>query len=107
MTERAPTLPIVALLRQILERAERGEISGIAIATTSPDLCTASAWSMEEATLAELLGSVVIMQARLVQQAQEVGRDARVVGLDLDPPAARGEVVPQRGAQRSRELYDP
>ena len=64
-------MTIVELCRSILERAERGEISGIAIATTHPDLCTGSAWSMEEATLAELLGSVAILNARLIQQAQD------------------------------------
>ena len=64
-------MTIVELCRSILARAERGEISGIAIATTHPDLCTASAWSMEEATLAELLGSVAILNARLCQQAAD------------------------------------
>ena len=64
-------MSIVELLKSVLERAERGDISGIAIATTCPDLCTGSAWNMESATLAELLGSVVIMQARLTQEAQD------------------------------------
>lgn len=64
-------MTVVELLRSLLERAEREEISGIAVATTAPDLCTGSAWSMEAATLAELLGSVAIMNARLIQQAQD------------------------------------
>ena len=64
-------LTVVELLRQMLERAEGGEISGVAIATTSPTLCTGSAWSMEEATLAELLGSVDILHFRLLHQAQD------------------------------------
>jgi len=64
-------MTVVDICRSMLDRAERGEISGIAIATTHPDLCTASAWVMEEATLAELLGSVAILNARLIQQAQD------------------------------------
>ena len=70
-------MTIIELCRSILARAEAGEISGIAIATTHPDLCTASAWSMEEATLAELLGSVAILQHRLCHEAAD--------GPDADP----------------------
>lgn len=61
-------LTIVGGLRAMLERAERGELTGIAIATTHGDLCTGSAWVMDEATLAELLGSVVMMQHRLCRE---------------------------------------
>ncbi len=68
-------MTVIETLRHVLDKAERGQITGIAIATTHGDLCTASAWSMEEATLAELLGSVAIMQARLCAQAQEDDHD--------------------------------
>ena len=64
-------MTVLELLRVVTARAEKGELTGIAIATTHGDLCTASAWSMEEATLAELLGSVAILQNRLCQQADD------------------------------------
>jgi hypothetical protein len=63
--------PTVELLRQVLDRAERGELTGVAIATTSPDLCTASAWAMEAATIAELLGSVDMLYFRLLHQMRD------------------------------------
>lgn len=66
-----PTLSVVELLRRMLERAERGEISGVAMAMTAPDLCTASAWSMESATLAELLGSIAILQHRMLKESED------------------------------------
>jgi hypothetical protein len=66
-----PGMTVIELLRQVLDRAERGEISGVAIATTSPDLCTASGWSMEEATLAELLGSVDMLHFRLLERMRD------------------------------------
>ena len=62
---------IIDIIEGVLERAKRGDLTGVAIATTHSDLCTASAWAMEEATLAELLGSVAILNARLCQQAAD------------------------------------
>jgi hypothetical protein len=63
-------LTVVELLEQTLERARGGNITGIAIATCHADLCTASCWSMEAATLAELLGSLAILNQRLCGQAE-------------------------------------
>ena len=42
----------------------------------------------------------------LVKQVQEMSRDRRIVGLDIDAPPARGEVVPvqQHRGERSQEL---
>lgn len=64
-------MTVVDVLRDLLRRAEGGEITGIAVATCHSDLCTASAWSMDAATLAELLGSVAILNSRLLQQAAD------------------------------------
>jgi hypothetical protein len=64
-------MTVVELLRSLLVKAEVGNITGIAVATCHADLCTASAWSMEDATLAELLGSVAILNARLIEQAKD------------------------------------
>jgi hypothetical protein len=61
-------MTVVEALKHVLTQAEGGEITGIAIATCHSDLSTASAWSMEAATLAEMLGSVAILNARLIQQ---------------------------------------
>ena len=60
---------VVEVLRYVLAKAERGEITGVAVATVHGDLCSASAWSMEEATLCELLGSVDLLHFRLLHQA--------------------------------------
>jgi hypothetical protein len=62
---------VVDILKGVLAKAELGQVTGIAIATCHDDLCTASAWCMESATLAELLGSVAMLNARLLQQMQE------------------------------------
>jgi len=66
-----PDQTVVDILRGVLAKAEAGEITGVAIATCHADLCTASAWSMEAATLAELLGSVAILNARLLDQRRD------------------------------------
>ena len=64
-------MTVLELLRVVMALAEKGELTGIAIATTHGDLCTVSAWSRGEATSAELLGSVAILQNRLCQQADD------------------------------------
>lgn len=60
---------IEALLEETLKMVRRGEITGIAISVCYSDLCTGQAYKMDEASLAELLGCVTIMQARLVAKA--------------------------------------
>lgn len=64
-------MTVVEVLEMLLERARSGEFSGIAVATTTPDLCTGSVWSLEEATISELLGSVAILNSRMLMQAHD------------------------------------
>jgi hypothetical protein len=66
-------MTIVELLESLLERAREGTLTGIAVAACHDDLSTASAWAMEAATLAELLGSVAIMNSRLLGEAVSSG----------------------------------
>lgn len=66
-----PNLSVIDLIKSILAKAENGDITGIAIATTHAKLAWVVAWSMEDATLCELLGSVAILNARLIQQAAD------------------------------------
>lgn len=63
-------ITVVELLEKVLVRARAGEITGIAIATTHATLYTGSAWAIEHATLAELLGSIAILNARLLDDRQ-------------------------------------
>lgn len=63
---------VIGALRTVLEQAERGEVTGVAIATTSPDLGTGSAYQLGEATLSELLGSVELLKHRMLQNSDRV-----------------------------------
>lgn len=60
---------VIGALRQVLEQAERGEVTSIAIATTSPDLSTGSAYKLGDATLSELLGSIELLKWRMLQNS--------------------------------------
>lgn len=57
---------VIGALRTVLEQAERGEVTGVAIATTSPDLGTGSAYKLGEATLSELIGAVELLKYRML-----------------------------------------
>jgi hypothetical protein len=57
---------VISALRQVLEQAERGEVTAVAIATTSPDLDTGSAYKLGDATLSELLGSIELLKWRML-----------------------------------------
>lgn len=62
---------IVDLLTRLLAKAEKGEIIGIAVATVTPDLCTGSSYKLGDSTLAELLGSVTLLQWRMMEAADQ------------------------------------
>lgn len=60
---------VVKMLRDLLERAERGDIIAAAVATIAPDLSTGSSYKFGDATLAELIGSVDLMKHRMLVNA--------------------------------------
>jgi hypothetical protein len=62
---------IVELLEDMLLRAWRGEITSIAIATVQPDLSTGSTFLLGDGTLCELVGSVSILNHRLLTSGFE------------------------------------
>ena len=61
---------VIAQLRRIVDLAEKGEIASIAIATVGPDLSTGSAFVLGDGTLSELLGSILLMQHRIMTNAE-------------------------------------
>jgi len=63
----AQNLTIISVIEKILALAKTGTLTGVAIATTHGDLSTGSSWCMEEATFAECLGSVVLLQHRMIK----------------------------------------
>lgn len=63
--------PVVDTLRYVLEQAERGEITAVAIATCAPDLSTGSAYKLGDGTLSELLGSIELLKWRMLQNSDK------------------------------------
>lgn len=61
---------VVGVLRQLLAQAENGEFVAVAVATVETGLTTGCAYSLGAGTVAELLGSVVLLQHRLVTNAK-------------------------------------
>jgi hypothetical protein len=57
---------IVALLRGCLERAERGEVSAIAIAAVEPGSAYWTVWEASCGPL-RLVGSIALLQAEVIQ----------------------------------------
>lgn len=60
---------IVKLLRDMLERAERGDIIAIAVATILPDLSTGSAYKLGDASLCEVVGAVELLKHRVLNHS--------------------------------------
>lgn len=60
---------VVQTLRHVLELAEGGDISSVAIATVAPDLSTGSAFTLGDGTLSELLGSILLLQHRIMTKS--------------------------------------
>lgn len=59
---------VVKIIEDLLERAKKGEIVAVAIATIMPDLSTGSAYTLGDSTIAELLGAISIMNYRIISQ---------------------------------------
>jgi hypothetical protein len=57
---------VVILLQTMLERANRGEITAIAVATCGPSLTTGYAYTLGDGTLAELVGLIAMLQHRVI-----------------------------------------
>lgn len=60
-----PNPRVVALLEQQLEAARRGEVSGVAIATLSPDGCAGALWA-HQSEYFSLIGAVARLQYKLL-----------------------------------------
>lgn len=61
-----PNPRVIELLEQQLEAARRGEVSGVAIATLSPDGCAGALWA-HQSDYFSLIGAVARLQYRLLQ----------------------------------------
>jgi hypothetical protein len=59
-------IKIVELLEHMLLEARRGEIASIAIATVKPDLSTGSTFLLGDSSFCELVGSVSLLNHRLI-----------------------------------------
>lgn len=64
--EHQPVPAVVALLRDLLERAERGEVQTIVVATEAIDRCIGTA-SAGELDLPRMLGALEIAKLRIMQ----------------------------------------
>jgi hypothetical protein len=58
------------ILQDMLLRARNGEITAVAVATLGPDLSTGSGFTLGDGTLSELLGSICLMQHRIMTAAE-------------------------------------
>lgn len=69
LAEPQPTSPVLALLRTVLQRAESGEIQGVALATVEPNIGSAQFWASGEASFTQMAGAVSLLNARMMAVA--------------------------------------
>ena len=62
----------IELLSEILNRARNGEITAFAVATVGQDQNVGSTYALGEATFAELLGSIKLMENRVISAVKEL-----------------------------------
>lgn len=62
---------VIETIKRVLEAAEAGKISSVAIATVAPDLSTGSTFTLGDGTLAELLGSIDLTKHRIMRQSED------------------------------------
>ena len=61
---------VVRLLREVLDRAEQGEVIGVAIATSCSQLCDGSCYEIGEGSIAALNLAIDRLKVRLLKEGE-------------------------------------
>lgn len=68
--DRSPVPSVVELLEDLLERARRGEVIGVAVAAACSERCDASTYAIGEGTVAQLVLSIERVKLRLLEHRE-------------------------------------
>jgi hypothetical protein len=71
LAESGPVEEVVALLREVLARAEAGEVIGVGVAMACAGRCDATAYAVGDGNIATLVLSCERLKARLLSVGEE------------------------------------
>ena len=71
LAESGPVEEVVALLREVLTRAEAGEVIGVGVAMACAGRCDATAYAVGDGNIATLVLACERMKARLLSVGEE------------------------------------
>jgi len=71
LAESGPVEEVVALLREVLARAEAGEVIGVGVAMACAGRCDATAYAVGDGNIATLVLACERLKARLLSVGEE------------------------------------
>jgi hypothetical protein len=71
LAERGPVEEVVALLREVLARAEAGEVIGVGVAMACTGRCDGTAYAVGDGNIATLVLACERLKARLLSVGEE------------------------------------
>ena len=71
LAERGPVEEVVALLREVLARAEAGEVIGVGVAMACAGRCDATAYAVGDGNIATLVLACARLKVRLLLVGEE------------------------------------